>query len=655
MFRLVENAMSISLTLKKAYLSITNLPETTLPDFTLISGINGTGKTHLLRAIENGAVSLNFGRNARDEIKYFDWTSFVPNKERMTDRHNVVSQHANLWEQLKTQRTNCQGKLIDWARAAGFQDEYLKDTASLCNLGISDVEEMFGQANGKEKFEQLQDQIAQVADRIKSKLNRNRSNSHWVEKIHASDSRGLFLFDKHQFYNNLPLAFDSIDPFRYSLAKLFLAYSNMQRENALREVAAKRGDKSVAYLSEAEFVNQHGEPPWDFVNQILKNAGLQFHINSPDFYTEGPFLPVLTKNGSGADIGFDNLSSGEKVLMSIALCLYQAEDSRQVSMFPKLLLLDEIDAPLHPSMSTVLLRTITETLVDQHGISVLMTTHSPSTVAVAPEDSIHVMRPEIQGVFKVSKDEALSVLTHGVPTLSISHDGRRQVFVESKHDEAIYTELFAMLKEKLKSPISLTFLAVGHDKEGGCAKVREIVNKLASFGNKSVFGLVDWDTQNNPNERIFVLGKSGRYAIENLLFEPLTVAALLIRDVQNKCEEIGWDKTKSVSTFTDSAPEMLQQIVETVEERLGFDLKGTRKTISYSGFELQVLKEACEFDAHQLEATVLDVFPQLKKFAKNPGNLKLHIVKNVYRDCPRIIPKEFLETFKQIVSAQVIN
>jgi ABC-type glutathione transport system ATPase component len=104
---------------------------------------------------------------------------------------------------------------------------------------------------------------------------------------------------------------------------------------------------------------------------------------------------------------------------------------------PKLLLLDEIDAPLHPSMARTILDIIIKTLLGVYGIEVLATTHSPSTVALAPEDALYAMREGQPGLTKVTKDEALSILTVGVPTLSISYDGRRQVFVESPIDAQI--------------------------------------------------------------------------------------------------------------------------------------------------------------------------------------------------------------------------
>lgn len=38
-------------------------------------------------------------------------------------------------------------------------------------------------------------------------------------------------------------------------------------------------DDNVSFLTEAEFVGEYGKPPWDFVNDILQTANLDFRIN----------------------------------------------------------------------------------------------------------------------------------------------------------------------------------------------------------------------------------------------------------------------------------------------------------------------------------------------------------------------------------------
>lgn len=69
-----------------------------------------------------------------------------------------------------------------------------------------------------------------------------------------------------------------------------------------------------------------------------------------------------------------------------------------------------------------------------------MTTHSPTTVALAEEDSIYLMSREgSPRLAKATKDAALRSLLVGVPKLSIRADHRRTVLVESPVDERRYS------------------------------------------------------------------------------------------------------------------------------------------------------------------------------------------------------------------------
>ena len=53
------------------------------------------------------------------------------------------------------------------------------------------------------------------------------------------------------------------------------------------------------------------------------------------------------------EIEYQNLSSGEKVLLTLSLFILQRSLSEK---FPKILLLDEIDATLHPSLCKNLIK-----------------------------------------------------------------------------------------------------------------------------------------------------------------------------------------------------------------------------------------------------------------------------------------------------------
>lgn len=71
-------AQNIKLTFASPYLSISSFPNTSLPSFTLITGLNGSGKTHLLKAIGQGLVRAEGIQDYPREVRYLDWNSLVP-------------------------------------------------------------------------------------------------------------------------------------------------------------------------------------------------------------------------------------------------------------------------------------------------------------------------------------------------------------------------------------------------------------------------------------------------------------------------------------------------------------------------------------------------------------------------------------------------
>jgi hypothetical protein len=101
-------------------------------------------------------------------------------------------------------------------------------------------------------------------------------------------------------------------------------------------------------------------------------------------------------------------------------------------------MLDEIDASLHPSMTRALLTTLQEVFVKRR-TRVILATHSPSTVALAPEGSVHVVHkgPARQKIKLRPNKDALELLTEGFATLE---DGLAVFNQIAKHEMCIITE-----------------------------------------------------------------------------------------------------------------------------------------------------------------------------------------------------------------------
>ena len=134
-------------------------------------------------------------------------------------------------------------------------------------------------------------------------------------------------------------------------------------------------------------------------------------------YERFSFKAEMTNRTTGAQYELDSLSSGERVLMALCLASFNQYLGRRR---PKLLLLDELDAVLHPSMVAALVRTL-KTLFVPQGTKVLMTSHSAMTVAALDEaDIFRVVRTGSNvKVSPATKSEAINELSEGLATVDV--------------------------------------------------------------------------------------------------------------------------------------------------------------------------------------------------------------------------------------------
>lgn len=467
----------------------------------------------------------------------------------------------------------------------------------------------------------------------------------------------LAAYDTEKLSEMVHAARGGHDLFRQPFGRIFFAYRQKLIFNDLKQLRQQRGE-AVRPLSREDFEKKYGPPPWTFLNDVLTAAGLDFEVQPPNLHDLGAYHAKLTKKTDGTEVDFTHLSSGEKILASFANCIYEAAGDRPLLPPPKLIMFDEVDAPLHPSMARRMVKVIIETLVNRLNVAVIAATHSPSTVAVAPDEAIYIMKSGHSGLRKVKKGQALSLLTAGVPTLAINFDGRRQVFVESDIDARIYDVLFQLVKERLGSERSLSFLSTGSrgrsgDVGTGCDQVRSLVLTLEKSGNASVFGLIDWDGHNTPSNRVKVLSHGKRNGLENCLFDPLLVACLIARDVPDRTDKIGLSPLGGISQLQNLSPARLQQIADAVQGLVLGKEAATRTKARYAGgFELDLSTEYLSMDDHGLERRLFEALPALGRLSKRTGDLLAHMVESVVPDFVDYLPVDFLDVFKELLASE---
>jgi ABC-type Mn2+/Zn2+ transport system ATPase subunit len=583
-----------------------------LPDLVILTGINGAGKTQLLTAIRDNQLQMTDENNGElNPKKYVTSQTLSPNESTIITREQLNANTQNLW---------------------GNFNNYIQNKKQNPNYSLINI---FGSND---------------APQVKT-----------IEKIIKSSNKDLDDLNSDDFFNHYPLedGLSQTDIFYQNFSNLFKRYQDKLEDNEYRQYRNEvKNHKEITFLSKVQFINSFGEAPWDFVNKIITGAKLDYHINSPaNSHRDAPFELKLVNNINGAEIQFGDLSSGEKVLMSLALALYNSNFDIE---FPKVLLMDEPDASLHPSMSKQFLEVIQKVFVIEKKVKVIITTHSPSTVALAPEEAIFIANKTGRRIEKVTKDKALKILTSGVPSFSVNYENRRQVFVESPNDVLFYEKIYQKISNHLIPEISLSFISSGEsktDKNGtkvsNCGQVINITNILRQSGNKFVWGIIDWDGKNQNSSYVKVLGNGKRYSIENYLFDPILLAALLLHERFILREDLDLKNNETYTNFKSLSQDQLQVISDFVIPKVSLNINPIDTTISkvklLNGLDIDIPIWYLHHQGHQLEEMILKSFPELNSLKKGKEeSLKLEIINKIIDDIPELISNDLVEVYKNV-------
>lgn len=405
------------------------------------------------------------------------------------------------------------------------------------------------------------------------------------------------------------------------------------------------------------------EPPWVLLREIISEAKLPFTFTDPsDVTIRSGYTFMLTNTRFGKQIQFSELSSGEKVLMSLVFWLFHI---RRTKVFPRLLLLDEPDAHLHPEMCKQFLDVISEVLVKKHDVRVIMTTHNPATVALTDRDSLYEMFPSGERIHKTrSKPDTIRRLTAGLVNV---FEAKSIVIVEDEDDQKFFQVLFDELSvdvndttATIRNGENLVFVQASrprHDRKqgdttGGRTEVEKWVPKLREAGLDLIVGLVDWDNKENSGESIYLLP---RYSFENYIVDPIVVFARLIAEGSDLAIEgipsISKNRSHTISSWSEKDLQAVanfinNRICEQLKKELldngGGDLVSEQVPVQFSnGMKLLYPSWLIEYRGKNLLSA------NIKEFGGNVVNQKK--LTDSFQQL-MIVPKEIITMFEKIQS-----
>ncbi len=442
-----------------------------IPDFCIVTGENGVGKTHLLELIDM----------------------------------KCSQSKANALERFK--QLTVRGGIADYLPHEVFYITNLSNIDNPPAVGLSDItseiNKFLEQITRNGAFSDVSEKA--YTQKIISEINRQG-----IDKSRLS---------YEQLYKVLPndFLFANQKNIIISLSKHFLNYQ--------LELVQLRSENKT----ENEIELKIGKKPWDEFNNLLQNSNLRYEITTPDgLDIRSSYKLKFRDKLSKIEIDSRDLSTGEIAILKLYCWLFITKDD---FFFPKLLLLDEPDSHLHPTFIKTFIDSIYNGIVKGYGSRVIMTTHRTETISFSPEGSLFEMHANPTRIQQsTSRGKTINLLTNNLIALV---SDKRPVFVEDEDDAEFYQLVISILKEDYNkfgdiSPVFVpSSLGKGNPKNpGGKNSVYSWVRKLRDAGLFEVVkGIIDKDNNNIPENGVYVLN---RYSLENYLLDPLVVFSVLL-------------------------------------------------------------------------------------------------------------------------------
>lgn len=433
-------------------------------------------------------------------------------------------------------------------------------------------------------------------------------------------------------------------PEKFMLTKQYLASLKMRD---LQEIQTSMSAGNLEYK--------------DSLNEIKEFFNLFFApMKFQDVYIDRSPFGFVIETPLG-EIDIDDLSSGEKEIFNIYIRFHQLKPNGAVILF------DEADMHLHPDLERRYLEVLRKLGKDNQ---LLLTTHSPEMMIAAGTESLYtiVKEPPKDGSnqFKrVTESEHLhSVLSELMGSRGIISFNQRIIFIEGEYgsaDREIYEAAYPPAR------YNVSFVPAGDSNV--VRKTAELVNALltVSTGFQQYFSIVDGDIKRFEEDptggsRLFHLSV---YHVENFLINEIEILEVTRQMIGAKCpyckeEEVSEELKRLILSDTHLKPYtkaiLNARIAEKAKEASDRVFKAsdnksmTLDKIEYSEIEKEakiILEDAIKDETWRSKCKGRDL---LKAYCGNLG-IKYEHFRNILINRIQTPPKGLAEIMEKILSS----
>lgn len=473
----------------------------------VLSGINGAGKSQLLESIKqqytdvyinNIKISHNniLKYSFRDNINLPTFGTYDYDVARSTDNAiiNIYNNLKNLYTNYITSKRN---NPEYFERDLGITPGTTIEEYCIDNIGAS----------------------ISIKKDSRSVISKNISKSTIVQIINS-------IFDPE---NDNWLNLSNEEILQKIPSDLVVKLENDEIEGITRiftEAARLRFLERNKYADTTEkFDNEKWlkKAPWTEINNLFEKLHFNYRF-AKDYEYEIPYLKEEPKlyayeNNEINKLkvrNINDLSDGEKAILKLVVSTYDKKEDEAT----KLLLLDEYDAALNPSLIKDFYLALQEYYLNK-GIIVLITTHSPITISMAPKNSrfYEIFRQNDNSpiIMEVNKQEyeELKILENYYS--KIRNPELRLKELEGENSK---------LKEKIENMTIPLVVTEGKTDWKHIKKAKEKLNNhdsyefyetLEDMGDTAAFNMLKEQSKiNNSNKRIFIFDNDNENIVKDV-------------------------------------------------------------------------------------------------------------------------------------------